>query len=150
MDLVAGIDVGSKSTKAVILDGDKKIRGESVVRTKIDFPAVAQEALDKALAEAGLGEDSLNYIATTGFGRYNVPFRDVQITDITSVARGAAFLFPTANCVLDIGAQSTRAIKILPSGKVKDFRTNDTSPSISGPISQKGSVLFILRGKQIL
>jgi len=139
MDLVAGIDVGSKSTKAVILDGDKKIRGESNVRTRIDFPAVAQEALDKALAQAGLGQDAVDYIATTGFGRYNVPFRDVQITDITSVARGAVFLFPTANCVLDIGAQSTRAIKVLPSGKVKDFRTNDKCAAGAGGFIERAA-----------
>ena len=49
-------------------------------------------------------------IATTGFGRYNVPFRDIQITDITFVGRGAVFLFPKTRCVLDIGAQSTRAL----------------------------------------
>lgn len=139
MDLVAGIDVGSKTTKAVVLDGDQKVRGESMVRTQIDFPAVARDALDKALAQVEPSHRSVNYIATTGFGRYNVPFRDVQITDITSVARGAIFLFPTANCVLDIGAQSTRAIKVLPSGKVKDFRTNDKCAAGAGGFIERAA-----------
>lgn len=139
MDLVAGIDVGAKTTKAVVLDEDKNVRGESIVRTQIDFPAVAREALSQALAQAGLTRSSVSYIATTGFGRYNVPFRDVQITDITSVARGAIFLFPSANCVLDIGAQSTRAIKVFPSGKVKDFRTNDKCAAGAGGFIERAA-----------
>ncbi|MGZ8465830.1 MAG: BadF/BadG/BcrA/BcrD ATPase family protein, partial [Candidatus Binatia bacterium] len=105
MTFVAGIDMGAKSTKAVVLDGEKQICGKAAIKTRPDFAAVAKEVLNLALAQAGLKEGDLNYIATTGFGRYNVPFRDVQITDITCVGRGAVFLFPKTRCVLDIGAQ---------------------------------------------
>ena len=112
MDFVAGIDMGAKSTKAVILDEDKRICGKAAVKTRPDFHAVAREVLDLALQRAGLKETDLSYIATTGFGRYNVPFRDVQITDITCVGRAAVFLFPKTRSVLDIGAQSTRALRI--------------------------------------
>lgn len=139
MDLVAGIDVGSKSTKAVVLDSKKKIYGAGKVRTRVDFPAIAKEALDLALRHAQLARDDLSYVATTGFGRYNVPFRDVQITDITSVARGAVFLFPKTACVLDIGAQSTRAVRVLPNGKVKDFRTNDKCAAGAGGFIERAA-----------
>ncbi|MBI1994107.1 MAG: hypothetical protein HYS67_06790 [Deltaproteobacteria bacterium] len=90
MDFVAGIDIGAKSTKVVILDANQELRGKIAIKTRPDFTAVAKEALDLALQKAGLKEKELSYIATTGFGRYNVPFRDVQITEITCVARGAA------------------------------------------------------------
>ncbi|HSF48177.1 MAG TPA: acyl-CoA dehydratase activase, partial [Burkholderiales bacterium] len=73
-----------------------------------------------------------DYIATTGFGRYNVPFRDIQITDITCVGRGAVFLFPKTRSVLDIGAQSTRALRIIETGKVREFRTNDKCAAGAG------------------
>ena len=88
--------------------------------------------LDLALQQAGLTDSDLNYIATTGFGRYNVPFRDVQITDITCVGRGAVFLFPKTRCVLDIGAQSTRALRVSDTGKVREFRTNDKCAAGAG------------------
>jgi predicted CoA-substrate-specific enzyme activase len=132
MIFVAGIDMGAKSTKAVVLDGDKNICGKAAIKTRPDFAAVAKEVLGLALQQAGRDESDLNYIATTGFGRYNVPFRDVQITDITCVGRGAVFLFPKTRSVLDIGAQSTRALKVSDTGKVREFRTNDKCAAGAG------------------
>ena len=132
MTFVVGIDMGAKSTKAVVLDGEKKICGKASVRTRPDFAAVAREALDAALRQGGVQDSAIDYIATTGFGRYNVPFRDVQITDITCVGRGAVFLFPKTRCVLDIGAQSTRALRVSDTGKVREFRTNDKCAAGAG------------------
>lgn len=139
MVFVAGIDVGGKSTKVIILDDARKVRGQAVVKTRPDFPALAREALDIALKQAGLQASDLSYIATTGFGRYNVPFRDNQITEITCVARGAAFLFPKTHSVLDIGAQSTRAVRVAEDGKVRDFRTNDKCAAGAGGFVERAA-----------
>lgn len=139
MDFVAGIDVGAKATKAIILDGERRVRGKSIVMTKPDFPVIAKEALDTALKAANLKETDLDYIATTGFGRYNVPFRDIQITDITCVGRGAVFLFPKTRSVLDIGAQSTRAIRVDENGKVREFRTNDKCAAGAGGFIERAA-----------
>jgi predicted CoA-substrate-specific enzyme activase len=139
MVFVAGIDMGAKSTKVIIMDGEKKVRGKSAVRTRPDFTAVSKEALGIALENAGIKETDLNYVATTGFGRYNVPFRDIQITDITCVGRGAVHLFPKTRCILDIGAQSTRAIRVLESGKVHEFRTNDKCAAGAGGFIERAA-----------
>jgi (R)-2-hydroxyacyl-CoA dehydratese activating ATPase len=139
MIFVAGIDMGAKLTKAIVLDGERRIRGKSSIRTKPDFPVIAQEALDIALKQAGIAQSDLGYIATTGFGRYNVPFRDVQITDITCVARGSVFLFPKTRCVLDIGAQSTRALRVNEAGKVLEFRTNDKCAAGAGGFIERAA-----------
>ena len=139
MDFVAGIDLGAKATKAIVLDEEKRLRGKSMVMTRPDFPAIAKEALDKALQEANLKEKDLKYIATTGFGRYNVPFRDIQITDITCVGRAAVFLFPKTRSILDIGAQSTRAIRVIESGKVREFRTNDKCAAGAGGFIERAA-----------
>jgi len=75
----------------------------------------------------------VDYVATTGFGRYNVSFRDIQVTEITSAACGVGYLVPDADCVLDIGAQSTRAIAVTKAaGKVKLFKSNDKCAAGSG------------------
>lgn len=132
MTFVAGIDMGAKSTKAVVVDGNKNVCGKAVIRTRPDFAAVAKEVLALAVEQAGITEQEVNYIATTGFGRYNVPFRDIQITDITCVGRGAVFLFPKTRSVLDIGAQSTRALKVSDTGTVREFRTNDKCAAGAG------------------
>jgi predicted CoA-substrate-specific enzyme activase len=139
MTFVAGIDMGAKSTKVIILDEERQVRGKSAVRTRPDFAQVATEALGLALVEAALKEQDLSYIATTGFGRYNVPFRDIQITDITCVGRGAVSLFPKTRCILDIGAQSTRAMRVLESGKVREFRTNDKCAAGAGGFIERAA-----------
>ena len=139
MYIVAGIDVGCGSTKALLLDEERKVLGKGLARTVANFPQVAREALDAALKEAGTKEEDINYIATTGLGRYAIPFRDIQITDITSGAKGAAFLFPGTKSVLDIGAQNTRAIKVSDTGRVKVFRTNDKCAAGSGSFVEKAA-----------
>ena len=139
MVFVAGIDMGAKSTKAIILDDQRRIRGRSSIRTRPDFVAIAKEALDAALQDAKLKESDISYIATTGFGRYNVPFRDVQITDITCVGAGAVFLYPKTRTVLDIGAQSTRALRVSETGKVKEFRTNDKCAAGAGGFIERAA-----------
>jgi predicted CoA-substrate-specific enzyme activase len=146
---VAGIDMGAKTTKVVIMDDQRQIHGKSAVRTRPDFVAVAKEALGIALERAGIQESDLSYIATTGFGRYNVPFRDIQITDITCVGRGAVFLFPKTRCILDIGAQSTRAIRVLESGKVREFRTNDKCAAGAGGFIERAAKYLEVKVEEV-
>lgn len=127
----AAIDLGTGFTKAVILGGDR-IAGKGRIKTGIDLEAAASRALAAALADAGLGAHDIAYTATTGFGRYGFAARDIQITDITSAARGAHFLVPSVPVVLDIGNQCTRAIAITAEGKVRTFKTNDKCAAGSG------------------
>jgi predicted CoA-substrate-specific enzyme activase len=157
---VAGIDIGSRSTKAAILDAQSRVRGKAAIRTHPDFPRLAREVLKAACDKAGLDPDAVSYVATTGFGRYAVPFRDLQITEITCAARGAAFLFPATRAVLDIGAQSTRAIGTQGAGKVQEFKTNDKCAAGAGgfleraarylevPLEELGSLSLRAQGAQ--
>jgi (R)-2-hydroxyacyl-CoA dehydratese activating ATPase len=139
MDYVAGIDIGCRSTKAALLDESRRVCATAIVKTRPDFPAVAQEAMDQALAEVGGRRGDVKYVATTGLGRYNVPFRDIQITDITCAARGAEFLFPHTSCVLDVGGQSTRAIRLREGGRVKEFKSNDKCAAGSGGFLERAA-----------
>ena len=146
MRLAAGIDCGSSFTKAVVVaqngSADSSVLGKGRAKSGINMEAAAQAALQAALENAGLSRDQLHYVATTGFGRYSVGFRDIQITEITSGARGVHYLFPTSRCVLDIGGQSTRAISMRESGKVRTFKTNDKCAA--------GSGMFIVRAAKYL
>jgi predicted CoA-substrate-specific enzyme activase len=139
MSLVAGIDLGSGRTKVVLVDESGTLRGRGVARTKGDFEAVATDALERALAEAGITRRELGYVATTGLGRSSVSFRDIQITDITCGAKGAAFLFPSTEFVLDMGAQSTRAIRVREQGKVREFHMNEKCAAGSGGFLERAA-----------
>jgi predicted CoA-substrate-specific enzyme activase len=137
--LVAGVDIGSGTTKCVLVDEAGAVRGRGEARTKADFEKVAREALAAACADAGVGEGTVGYVATTGLGRYAVPFRDIQITDLTCGARGAAALFPATRFVLDIGAQCSRAIKLREGGKVKEFHMNEKCAAGSGGFLERAA-----------
>jgi predicted CoA-substrate-specific enzyme activase len=135
--LIAGIDIGSGTTKCVVVDETGEVRGRASVRTKADFEKVAAEVREAARAEAG-GEE-VGYIATTGLGRYAISARDIQITDLTCGARGAATLFPSTRYVLDIGAQCSRAIKLRDGGKVKEFHMNEKCAAGSGGFLERAA-----------
>ncbi len=139
MSIVAGLDIGSRITKAVLMDEDRNILGKGLARTRPQFDEVARAALGAALAEANRRESDVSYIATTGFGRYAISFRNIQITDITCGGRGAAFLFPDTACVLDIGSQSTRAMRLRAGGKIREFRTNDKCAAGAGGFIERAA-----------
>jgi len=132
--LIAGIDIGSGTTKCVLVDQQGGVQGRAAVRTKANFEMVAKEVLEGAAAGREVA-----YIATTGLGRYAVPFRDIQITDLTCGARGAAALFPATKYVLDIGAQCSRAIKLREGGKVKEFHMNEKCAAGSGGFLERAA-----------
>jgi predicted CoA-substrate-specific enzyme activase len=139
MALVAGIDIGSGTSKCVLLDETGTVRGRALTRTKADFERVARDVIDGARDDAGAAAADVAYVATTGLGRYAVPFRDIQITDLTCGARGAAAEFPSTRYVLDIGAQCSRAIKLREGGKVKEFHMNEKCAAGSGGFLERAA-----------
>jgi predicted CoA-substrate-specific enzyme activase len=117
-------------TKAVVIDDRGEVRSKSCLPTGHDLAGAARRAVDRALG--ALGETRASYVASTGFGRYQVPFRDVQITEITCHGRGAVALSPGIRSVLDIGAMNARAMRVDDSGRVRSFRMNDKCASGAG------------------
>ena len=137
--VIAGIDIGSGTTKCVLVDEAGAVRGRGQVRTKADFEKVTREAVAAALEAAGFHGDAIAYTATTGLGRYAVAFRDIQITDLTCGARGAATVCPEARFVLDIGAQCSRAIRLREGGKVREFHMNEKCAAGSGGFLERAA-----------
>ncbi|NOG53699.1 MAG: hypothetical protein HND57_05135 [Planctomycetes bacterium] len=132
MTFVAGVDLGSGRTKTVIIDENEQILGMGMARTEADFDIVSSKSIGSACESAGISDDQIEYIATTGLGRYSLDRRDIQITELTCGGRGAHALFPDAHFVVDMGAQCTRAISLRDGGKVKSFRTNEKCAAGSG------------------
>lgn len=141
---IVGIDCGSGFTKAVIIaehgpNGRPLVLGRGSTKTGVNMEEAATRALEAALFDAELYRDRISYVATTGFGRYGIGFRDIQITEITSGARGAFYLLPETTSVLDIGSQSTRAMSLRDNGKVRTFKTNDKCAAGSGSFIQRAA-----------
>ena len=69
MRYTGGVDVGSTQTKAVILDEDGKVVGRALLDMETSMVTIAQDAFNAALADAGLREEQVARIASTGYGR---------------------------------------------------------------------------------
>jgi len=136
MTLAAGIDVGTGAVKAVIFDapeGDPPVwlaRHIEKVRRR-DPLKLARESFEAALADAGVVEDDIAYIATTGEAE-SLTFSTGHFYSMTTHARGGIFLEPDARAILDVGALHGRAITIDERGKVEDYRMTSQCASGSG------------------
>ncbi|MBU0492508.1 MAG: 2-hydroxyglutaryl-CoA dehydratase [Chloroflexi bacterium] len=130
--IVAGVDVGSLTAKALILDDSRRVLGQRVLGTGARAADAAQAALDGALADAGLTPAELGYILATGYGRARVPLAHDQVTEITCHARGIAHLLPDTRTLLDVGGQDSKAIRLGPNGRVADFAMNDKCAAGTG------------------
>ncbi|MDP6560203.1 MAG: acyl-CoA dehydratase activase [Candidatus Binatia bacterium] len=133
--IIAGIDVGAKTVKVVLME-DGKIRAKAMVLSGFDQTASANEALEAALKEAGLSREAIGTFVTTGTGRKSIPFAQSDVTEVRAAALGAVSLFPSARTVVDVGAEEARAIKCDPSGKVLDFAVNEKCAAGSGAFTE--------------
>lgn len=129
---VLGIDSGSTSTNAVIMDQDRKMKAFSVVRTGAKSGESAEKVLEDVLKKAGLSREDISWIVSTGYGRVSIPFADENVTEISCHGKGAHYFNPQIRTILDIGGQDSKAIKLSENGEVKDFVMNDKCAAGTG------------------
>ncbi len=137
MIYVAGIDIGSTYSKAVLLDEQAKVVGRAVRRTGFKLGLAAEGVFEELLKDAKLDRSQVTYVASTGYGRHTVPFRHTQLTELTAHAHAAVHLFPGTRTILDIGGQDIKAIRVDENGRVKAFRLNDKCAAGTGAFLEK-------------
>lgn len=136
---IVGIDIGSRATKVAVIDRDGTLCAAQIVRTRPPFAQTIDTALDGVLSSLGAQRSNLDYVITTGFGRASYPERSTQVTDISAAAFGAISLFPKTSCVIDIGSQSSRAIRVDELGRVKEFKSNDKCAAGAGGFVERAA-----------
>ncbi len=132
MKFFAGIDVGSISTEAVVVNASGALAGESIVLTGADSSKAVEACLEAALSRAGIKRDDLGYIISTGYGRERVKMSDEPVTEISCHGRGASTLFPGTRTVIDIGGQDSKVISLDDGGRVVNFQMNDKCAAGTG------------------
>ncbi len=123
--LSLGIDSGSSTTKGVLLDHNK-------ILDKIIFPTGANPKQTIRHIYNTLKKDYTVYTVTTGYGRELLETADKRITEITCHGKGAAFLQPDINAVIDIGGQDSKVILLDRDKNIKDFLMNDKCAAGTG------------------
>ncbi len=132
--VVAGVDIGSVATKAVIVI-DAEVVGRAVARTGVNPPKAGEEVLSAALADAGLTGERPERIITTGYGRRSAGLGDGVVTEITAAGRGAwasGAPWGPVRTVIDLGGQDSKVILLEETGAVADFAMNDKCAAGTG------------------
>ena len=112
-----GIDSGSATTKAVIMQ-DNKIIGTGWLPTT-EVMNSATGVIEEALKEAGLEMADIEAVATTGYGRYLIGEKlnaDLIQEELTVNSKGAVYLADRQRgdaTVIDIGGMDNKAISVL-------------------------------------
>ncbi|MCB7129314.1 MAG: acyl-CoA dehydratase activase [Candidatus Brocadiales bacterium] len=130
--LCVGIDIGSLSTDAVLMNDKKEVIASEVIATGASSKKAADKIWASMLATTGVLEKDIRYVVATGYGRIRVPFANEVVTEITCHGKGAHFFFPRARTVIDIGGQDSKVIKVDPNGSVLDFVMNDKCAAGTG------------------
>ncbi|MFZ6029815.1 MAG: acyl-CoA dehydratase activase [Chloroflexota bacterium] len=133
MKTFLGIDVGSVTTKVVLLDASYRVLDSLYLRTRGKPLEVVQQ---------GLGEINLRMpedvevaaVGTTGSGRYLagvVVGADVVKNEITAHAVAASHFVPGVQTIIEIGGQDSKII-ILRDGVAVDFGMNTVCAAGTG------------------
>lgn len=133
--ITAGIDCGSKNIKVIILR-DNDILSKSLVLAGIDTRVSTEESYKKALKRAGISQDQIEKVISTGAGKTECKFADENVTDVSAAARGIIWLFPEVRTVIDVGAEEGRAIRVNTAGKVVDFAINEKCAAGAGAFTE--------------
>lgn len=132
MEVFAGVDVGSTTGKALLLEADKGILAQTIMDVETRPEDTAGICVDRVLREAGLDEKDITYMVGTGYGRVKIPFANDNISEITCHATGAKRLCPTVKTVVDIGGQDCKVMGVREDGKVREFVMNDKCAAGTG------------------
>ena len=122
--IVAGIDIGSRAAKAVLMQ-DNEIVSSVIGDTLAESVKTSETTMSGLLQGTGVTLDSIDYIVATGYGRVLVPFANENISEISCHARGINWYFPSVRTILDMGGQDNKAISCDGRGRVTNFIMND-------------------------
>jgi predicted CoA-substrate-specific enzyme activase len=130
--ITAGVDIGSRSSKAVIVNENNKVLGDGLVDTDVIPSKSGRKALDLALSRAKLDMSQLKNIIATGYGRIKADFANKAVTEISCHAQGVHCIDDKIRTIVDIGGQDSKVIKVDELGRVVDFAMNDRCAAGTG------------------
>ncbi len=129
-----GIDVGSLSAQAVILENGS-IRSYYTMPVKPNPLDSATSVLYLALEAGGLEPGDLAFTVSTGYGREQVQkegLSQANVSEISAHGKGAHWLLPAAHTIIDIGGQDAKVIRVDRDGELVDFVMNDKCAAGTG------------------
>ncbi len=132
MNLFAGVDIGSTTSKCVLIDENKDMKVFYCDYTEFDRDVSGDKVLNGALNEIGETLDSVKFIVATGYGRKAYKRADMDIPEIIAHGNGTHHVMPEVRTIIDIGGQDSKVIEVDEFGTVTKFEMNDKCAAGTG------------------
>ncbi len=130
--ITAGVDVGTRTVKVVILDTEKGVLASEISPVNDTIKRISKRLIKSSLKKAGVPSRRLARVAATGYGRKNAKVAQSEFPTPLCVAKAINYLDGEVHIVLDIGGLITRAVRIGPEGNLQDYMENEKCASGSG------------------
>src|SRR4030042_74610 len=128
-----GIDVGSITTKLVVLSESDQVLAKSYIRISGRPIEAIQQGMEEILKQLGK-TIAINGVATTGSARHLAAYlvgADLIKNEITAHAIAVIDFLPEAKTIIEIGGQDSKVI-VLRNGVVVDFAMNTVCAAGTG------------------
>ncbi|WP_343229701.1 acyl-CoA dehydratase activase [Pseudoflavonifractor sp. An85] len=126
-----GIDIGSTTSKCVILEDGANIVASSLVVGGIGTSG-PEQALSRVFQDSGLTREQMDGVAATGYGRNRCGETELKVSELTCHGLGAHFVFPQVRTIIDIGGQDAKVISLDDAGRMQNFLMNDKCEAGTG------------------
>lgn len=126
-----GIDVGSTTSKCVLLENGKKIVAQAlyVAGTGTKGPELV---INQVLARAGIEKEDISFTVATGYGRMTLPGADAEMSELSCHGKGISARYPEVRTIIDIGGQDAKVIRVNERGQMMNFAMNDKCAAGTG------------------
>jgi len=114
------------------MDHGKKIVAKHITPTGWSPKESGERVYREILEKNGVQKSRVDMIVGTGYGRVALDFADKVVTEITCHGKGAHYLYPKTETIIDIGGQDSKVIRINKDGQVLDFLMNDKCAAGTG------------------
>lgn len=130
--LYAGVDIGSTTTKCILLDENCEEKAFAHIMTEFNRNISGEKVLKEAVDLAGASLDDVQYIVATGYGRKAFLRADKDTPEVVAHAKGTVHLLPEARTIIDIGGQDSKVIALDSNGMIETFEMNDRCAAGTG------------------
>lgn len=128
----AGLDIGARYTKALIINSEARILTKRMSTSGFDNNVISKNMLNNLCGELGITINEVNKIGVTGSGKKNIDFADYEFSEILASGKSLFFLNKNVRTIIEVGAEESRVVKLNSNGKVIDSVINEKCAAGTG------------------
>jgi predicted CoA-substrate-specific enzyme activase len=141
--IAAGIDVGTETTKVVILNNNEIASWQLLAAGDENAAFSTEKALTEAAHKAGIKPADIQKLAVTGLPDIHFSFSNEPVPEAMCIAKGIERLLPSTRTVLDLGAGKSLAVKCSHGKPIKITRNDKCASGTGKYLDVVGKILGI-------